>query len=53
MYREIELCQLSANEHIKLFKFESDRALVARKLRSRFEDVAAAVGQVTSEREAR
>jgi thioesterase domain-containing protein len=37
---EIEVCSLSADNHLEIFKAEHDRTLVARKLQSCFEQVA-------------
>jgi amino acid adenylation domain-containing protein len=41
---DVEVCQLSAEEHLDLFKSEVDRKLVAQKLRIAFDEVAAEVG---------
>ena len=38
---KIEVCQLGADEHLEIFKSELDRTLVAQKLRSAFDEVAA------------
>ena len=40
---KIEVCQLSTNDHLEIFKSEIDRTLVAQKLRSCFDEVGPAL----------
>lgn len=40
---KIEVCQLAATEHLEIFNSEQDRVFVAQKLRTSFDELAAAV----------
>jgi len=47
---DLEICQMSATDHLEIFKSECGRTLVARKLRDRIDEI---VGRLSSRRESR
>ena len=49
VHGKIDVCQLSTNEHLEIFKSQSDRELVAEKLRQHFNEVAATLTAVEQE----